>query len=365
MEIKESYDVIVVGAGPGGALAAKKCAEGGLKTLLLEKRTLPRDKVCTGMIMGPWAHDIIGEEFGDIPGWILADPPFLKGHLIHVSGAEPREINWKTPTGWRRDIDFWMVEKALAADVELISGARFLGLSQGADLFDVLVQKETERLRFQTKFLVGADGATSRVRSTLFPGLKVPYASPLRICYQGSLDMEKDRCHWFFPKRMPRPRFDVNHKDDCFLIEGSGIRDLRSEITETLTKFGYDPSMKPIWKDGCAIALLQATLVDGSFVPCCGNALLVGDAGGMVFPITFEGIGSALMSGRIAGESILEANRTNKPASAIYREKVRPVIHAIGQLQRISKALPSEPQTDMESLSRRITEAYRKTLEIE
>ena len=364
MEKIKSYDVIVVGAGPGGALTAKKCAEGGLKTLLMEKRTVLRDKVCTGMIMGRWAHDIIREEFGEIPGEILADPPSLKGHLIHVSGAHPKEVDWRTPMGWRRDIDFWMVEKALDAGVELISRARFSGLSHGTGVFELLVEKREETLKFRTKFLVGADGATSRVRGALFPGLKVPYAGPLRVCYQGNLDLEKDRCHWFFPKNMPRPRFDVNHKDGCFLIEGSGIRELRSEITETLHEFGYESSMKPLWKDGCAIALLHEPLLDGSFVPCRGNGLLVGDAGGMIFPITFEGIGSALKSGLIAGEAILEANRTDAPASTLYRETVRPVINAIEKLQEIGNALPNEPLEDVESLSLQITEAYRKTLEI-
>jgi choline dehydrogenase-like flavoprotein len=45
-------DVLVVGAGPGGSAAAKYCAEAGLKTILIEKKKIPRDKVCTGMIMG-------------------------------------------------------------------------------------------------------------------------------------------------------------------------------------------------------------------------------------------------------------------------------------------------------------------------
>ena len=43
------YDVIVSGAGPGGSMAAMKCAQQGLKVLLLERQALPRDKVCTGM----------------------------------------------------------------------------------------------------------------------------------------------------------------------------------------------------------------------------------------------------------------------------------------------------------------------------
>ena len=38
MSFKKNYDVIIVGAGPGGAMAARKCAEGGLDVLLLEKR---------------------------------------------------------------------------------------------------------------------------------------------------------------------------------------------------------------------------------------------------------------------------------------------------------------------------------------
>ena len=44
------YDVVVVGAGPGGTTAGKLCAEAGLKTLLIEKERLPRYKACGGCL---------------------------------------------------------------------------------------------------------------------------------------------------------------------------------------------------------------------------------------------------------------------------------------------------------------------------
>ena len=58
----KKVDVTVVGAGPAGSAAAKRCAESGLETVLLEKKKLPREKVCSGMITGPTTKRIIGDE---------------------------------------------------------------------------------------------------------------------------------------------------------------------------------------------------------------------------------------------------------------------------------------------------------------
>ncbi len=50
------YDVIVVGAGPGGSTAARFCAQAGLKTLLIEKERLPRYKPCGGCLSPKTVH---------------------------------------------------------------------------------------------------------------------------------------------------------------------------------------------------------------------------------------------------------------------------------------------------------------------
>jgi len=78
--IKTRADVVVIGAGPAGTVAAKKCAEHGMSTILLERRTLPRRKVCTGLIISTLAHTIIAEEFGVIPEDALTDPPRIVGY---------------------------------------------------------------------------------------------------------------------------------------------------------------------------------------------------------------------------------------------------------------------------------------------
>jgi flavin-dependent dehydrogenase len=54
--MNRDYDVIVVGAGPGGSTAARFCAQAGLKTLLIEKERLPRYKPCGGCLSTKTVH---------------------------------------------------------------------------------------------------------------------------------------------------------------------------------------------------------------------------------------------------------------------------------------------------------------------
>jgi hypothetical protein len=107
--------------------------------------------------------------------------------------------------------------------------------------------------------------------------------------------------------------------------------------------------------------------MDGSFLPARGNVLLVGDAAGLIFPITFEGIGSALKSGVLAAEAILQASRSGGEAAGSYLDGLRPVLTVIAALLSCQKDLsgsvssaPSEPG----GMALRIKKAYEKTLQI-
>src|SRR5208283_2064584 len=289
----------------------------------------------------------------------------LSGHRIHLAGAEPQTLEWHTPLAWRKDLDFWMVQRAKEAGVIVRDGLRVVRVVSEDGACYVIGRKDGSTEAFPARFVVGADGGTSVVRRSIFPELKVRYSVPIRECYRGSLDLEKNAIHWFFPKGRPRPRFNVNHKNDVLLIEGSGIKELRPEINKTLGVYGFHPDSIPEWKDACAIALLHEELMSRKLVPAQGNILLIGDAAGLILPVTFEGIGSALKSGILAAESIVRSAKTGKPSAAFYLEAIEPILDTIRRLCIVQDELVTGCHPSSGALAKSLLAAYRETLIIQ
>jgi flavin-dependent dehydrogenase len=316
-----SWDVVVVGSGPGGSVAAKVCAKAGLDTLLVEKKALPRDKVCTGMVMGAWAKNLIKEHFGEIPKDVLIEQGHYKGVTLHVGPNNIAEIPTFIPVGWRKNLDYWMCQKAMEVGVQVKDGTRVDSIRQHNRGYEVELKEETKKI--YTKFLIGADGALSRVRKLMYPDLKVGYRPAYRECYEEQLSIDRDQFHWFFPLISSSPRFDINYKEDYLLIEGGSIRQIRDKMRQILQGYGFPPDAKPLWRDGCVIPALHDDFVHGSFLPARDNTLLVGDAAGLLLPFTHEGIGSALKSGFLAAESVVETLAAGKgKADALYLKKL-------------------------------------------
>jgi len=360
--------VIVVGAGPAGTATAKRCAEHGLNPLILERHKLPRDKVCSGMVMGPAAHALIKQEFGDIPDTILTEPYHLKGYIFHVPGVGDRKLDNFTLLTWRRDLDYWMNQKALAKGVEIWQGARVIGLGQRGQGYSVEMEKDGGKQEVETRFVVGADGTASIIRKLLFPELKIQYRQIYQECYPGNLDLDREYFHWFYPVEYKQASsFTVHHKGEFTILEVAGRIGQVEELMKWARNFlaenhRFDARQKPIWRRGCRGLRLQRELLSHSFLPAKANALLVGDAGGFQLPVSGEGIGTAIRSGLLAANSIVEALETGGQADKIYLTQIEGIISIFKEIYPGVAKITEEVDGGGHSLPEVLRDAYSSTL---
>jgi flavin-dependent dehydrogenase len=361
------YDVIVVGAGPSGSVAAKGCVEQGLRTLLLEKRRLPRDKVCSGMIMGPVAHVLIKEAFGDLPDAVLTQPSHLSGYFLHVPGIGSEKVDNFTLLTWRRNLDYWMVQKAQAEGVELWEGTLVVNIKQQTQGFSVVVKKDEKWQELLARYVVGADGGNSVTRRLLFPELKVRYAQVYQEHYRGELDLDKNYFHWFYPPEISPEFFDVHQKDGLIILDvGGKIGKMDKRLARTKSFLAencrFDSSQKPVWTRSCLQPVIYRELSSHAFKPACGNALLVGEAAGLVMPVSGEGIGTGMKSGLLAAKAIQRAIESGEPADAIYLSEIDGILSMFGELYPCFKRITGEAKNGGHALPEVLQDAYLRTL---
>lgn len=343
------YDVIIIGAGPAGASAARTLVAGGMKALIIEKKKLPRQKICSG-ILGPWAVDFVNHKFGEIPESVYCQPSFLKGVISHYpSLPQPVIVSAKSPIPniWRAHFDNFIVQGS-GADIK--DGLMLDRIEEKSGYFKILCKRFKEdgaesSKSFNAHYVVGADGYNSRSVKQVIPEAYkgIPWSSCLQLHYRGEIDIDSEYFHMFFHQEIGFYAW-ANIKDDHIHV-GVGIlgnRKINRYFNNfvTLLEKNYGLKIKKtLLREGMAAKLMAPFNI---FALGKGNFLAVGDAGGFVHN-GGEGISCALTTGDLAGEAILSAEKTNQKALDVYQQIVREEVDlCLDQfnLLRMFKTLP-------------------------
>lgn len=299
------FDIVVVGGGPAGAVAAWDAARAGRSVLLLDRGG--RIKPCGGAIP-PRAL----EEF-ELPESLLA----ARAHCARMISPEGQKVDMPIDgfVGMvdREHFDEWLRERAASSGAERATG-RFMAIVREADDCVALTYRTShadsagEKVTVRARAVIGADGARSDVARASIPGAEeIPFvaayheivASPAAA--DAAPDFDGARCDVYYQGRLS-PDFYAwifPHGEQTSVGVGTAVKgfSMRAAVAELRAETGLAGG-QTIRREGAPIPLKTLKRWDDGY-----NVVLAGDAAGGVAPASGEGIYYAMLSGRLAGEA--------------------------------------------------------------
>ncbi len=321
-----TYDVIVVGAGPGGSAAAYGLAEAGLEVLLLDGVTFPRDKTC-GDGLTPRAVQALNE-MGVDP---LNVPGAWRMNEVAVSAPNGRTVSLELPDkpGWpdhiivapRYALDDAVRARALEAGAQFCK-VRVKGLGRDAHTTGYVTvqgQQEGRDVFYRSRALVLATGANSGL---LVKAGLLERPPPMALAARAYLENIQD-----LPQRM-QFRFDGLPLPGYGWIFPTSTTTANVGVALYPTLEVWKRLAKPTPPREALEPFLQSPALRGSlqglrlagpiqgypirmdfprYSAVSDRILLVGEAAGLVNPLTGDGIDFALESGRLAAKHLVTA----------------------------------------------------------
>ncbi|MCW5848602.1 MAG: geranylgeranyl reductase family protein [Anaerolineae bacterium] len=330
----DHYDVIIIGAGPGGSATGHYLAQGGLRVLLLDKATFPRDKTC-GDGLTPRALRVL-DDMGLLDGLQTQGQRLDRlevfapwGHS--VAAQLPRVGAWHVYSLVvpRLVLDDTIRQRALASGAAFQGGMHVVQVEREGGGVVVKAERRGQANQFRGRMAVVATGASHKLLLTMgllrhappimlaarayFEGMAAPPTMHLR--FDG---VPLPGYGWVFPLSATSANVGAG-----YFRAGWSARWMPDNPRQAFDHFIQTPPLRRMLDGARQVGPVKGypLRVDFATAPTYGDhVLLVGEAAGLVNPLTGEGIDYALESGHLAASHLLAMFGAGDFSSARHAE---------------------------------------------
>lgn len=364
------FDVIIVGAGPAGIIAAIQLAKQDLNICLLEKSTFPRDKICGDAL----SVDVLNQlEKIDLNFAKRFELLIQKTPSSGVKIVAPNQQFLDIPFYYKGDKKFGYICKRMDFDNFLFQELKQFNnitVVENCKVKDIVINDnevivsvdsklKNQNTKFKSKIIIGADGAQSIVNKKTIQN-KVNhkhYSAGLRVYYKNVTNFHEENfieLHffkdilpgylWIFP--LPNNEANVG-----IGMLSSYVSKKKVNLKKTLQRLiKKDPNLKERFKNAEALEKVK-----GFGLPLGAKkrkisdnrVLLLGDAAGLIDPFSGEGIGNAIRSGRVAAEQVKKCFKNNDFSQQIninYDKEIYRLMQKEFQISRTLQNLCKYPR---------------------
>src|SRR5258708_4353192 len=317
------YQVVVVGSGPAGSVAAGELAKNGVSVLLVDGQPFPRDKTCgDGVPNG--AHTIF-ESIPDLNKEI--DGRFRQvDHILIGSpnGGEIRtELGGKNYVIPRLLLDDMIRNSAIQAGSEILTARVTDLIFDKGQVVGIKAENVGQTFEIESQLVIGADGATSTIARKLGVPKHPDNQSAVAVraylhgiegnAFEFYLFNELQGYGWGFPvsnKNLNNVwNVGIGMRTDEFKKKGKKLEDMLGDFINILKRKGrLDPNYKlenvAQWHLPLAMRLQEHKII-------FNGAALVGDAARLINPLTGGGISSGVESSAILAEVVIKLLQKN------------------------------------------------------
>ncbi|MBC7921517.1 MAG: geranylgeranyl reductase family protein [Ferruginibacter sp.] len=362
-------DVCILGAGPGGSAAALHLANRGIASVLLDKATFPRDKVCGDALSGKVVNELrridprLVERLAALPtGLPSRGIHFFAPNLSRVSVPfkYPYDQATDQPPGYlvrRVDFDHFLVEEARQRpEIDFREGIEVNDFRREGGRITLVGPAGMPLL--STRLLIVANGAQSAF-TRHHAGIRMEpehHCAGLRAYYRGVKGLDADgfiELHffrnflpgyfWIFPLSGVPSDGGGGYANVGVGMLSESIRrqkiNLKKAMLDTIAahprlrdRFAHAERLGDIRGYGLPLGSKQRPLSGDGF-------LLVGDAASLVDPFTGEGISNAMISGRWAATTAEQALRTQNFSASFLRTYDGAVYNRLGKELALSRRM--------------------------